>query len=79
MRANADQDLDGFVEWLETRPYSPSTRISMFRRARTCFDAGVTRAEDVDDVFVHRSISRRYRTSLRNALRTYAEFEAVAA
>lgn len=74
----ADQDLDGFVVWLETRPYSASTRTSMFRRVRTCFDAGVTRAEDVDTVFVHRSTSRKYRAFLRHALYAYAEFKAVA-
>ena len=67
-------DADGFAAWLETRPYSPITRALRVKQVRACYRAGVTSPDDVDEVFIHRSASRKYRTNLRSALRLYADY-----
>ena len=72
-------DAEGFAAWLETRPYAPITRKQRVNQLRLCVSAGVARPEDVDEVFVHRSMSREYRTNLRCALRLYADYIGAAA
>ena len=74
-RSESEPDTAGFVAWLESRGYAPSTCHDRAKHVRTCYSSGVTHPDDVNEVFLHRSTSRQYRAWLRSALRLYAEFE----
>jgi hypothetical protein len=68
-------DEDAFLEHLNRRKYGQAP--ILVRHVRYCLNSGATTADAVGDVFPH--LSARTRSTYRNALRRYEEFQGATA